>query len=210
MILTDKHQRPDRLINTNTGTVSSAALIKQGDIARMASFGLYRHESIGPGPYGNWMLSADDHGVVYVRQPRVLTPEEIEARREQLQSLRSQERVRRQTETFPHDGHRYLADREESIPLMTAASIAAQAALAAGPDAVAAYEAALGAGWRDADGVARITTATGVLALHSSFVAWGAQCDAASQALKAQINAADPAEFDALEAAITADENWPA
>jgi hypothetical protein len=211
MILTDQHQRPQRLINTGTGTVSSAAIIKQGDYTRMASLGLYRHESRGPGPYGNWMLSADDDGVVYVRQTRALTPEEIEARREQLQSLRSQERVRRQTETFPHtDGHRYLADREESIPLMTAAAINAQSALAAGPDAVAAYEAALGAGWRDADGVARITTATGVLALHSSFVAWGAQCDIASQSLKAQINTANPAGFDALEAAITADESWPA
>jgi hypothetical protein len=210
MILTDQHQAPPHLINTGTGTVASAALIKQGDYTRMASLGLYRHESIGPGPYSEWMAEPDAQGPRYVRQTRALTPEEIEARRKQLQALRSQERVRRQTETFPHDGHRYLADREESIPLMTAAAINAQSALAAGPDAVAAYEAALGAGWRDADGVARITTATGVLALHSSFVAWGAQCDIASQSLKAQINTANPADFDALEAAIIADGSWPA
>jgi hypothetical protein len=35
MILTDQHQAPPRLVNTGTGTVSSAALIKQGDASRM-------------------------------------------------------------------------------------------------------------------------------------------------------------------------------
>jgi hypothetical protein len=35
MILTDQHNRPQRLINTATGTISSAAIIKQGDVARM-------------------------------------------------------------------------------------------------------------------------------------------------------------------------------
>jgi len=209
VIFTDQHKAPPRLINTGAGTVASAALIKQGDIQRMASLGLYRHESIGPGPYGDWELTSDAEGPLYTRQTRDLTPEEIEARREQLQTLRSQERVRRQTGTFPHGEHRYLSDREESIPLLTAASIAAQAALAQGPDAVAAYEAALGAGWRDADGVARIDTALGILELHTSFVAWGAACDQASQALKAQIEAAALAAFDALEAAITDGASWP-
>jgi hypothetical protein len=209
MILTNQHQRAPRLINTGSGTVASAALIQQGDVPRMASLGLYRHESIGAAPYGDWELTSDAEGPLYTRQTRDLTPEEIEARREQLQALRSEERGNRQTDTFPHNGHRYFADRKDSIPLMTAAAINAQSALAAGPEAVAAYEAALGAGWRDAEGVARINTAAGILALHSSFVAWGAQCDAASQALKAQIAAAEPADFDALESSITDDSNWP-
>jgi len=208
-ILTAAHSEPPPVIPTPDGDRYAQQLLHEGDYAAMAAGGLYRHESIGPGPYGAWTLAGDEHGPLYHRITRDLTAEEIEQRREELQALRSAERVRRQTETFPHDGHRYLADREESIPLMTAASIAAQAALAQGPDAVTAYEMALGAGWRDADGVARITTAAGILALHSSFVAWGAQCDIASQALKQQIAVADSADFGALEAAITDDASWP-
>jgi hypothetical protein len=176
----------------------------------MASLGLYRHESTGAAPYGDWELTSDADGPLFVRQTRALTPEEIEARREQLQALRSEERVRRQTGSFPHDGRIYRSDLEESIHLLTAASINAQSALAAGPEAVAAYEAALGDGWRDAAGVARINTAVGILALHGSFVAWGARCDIASQALKAQIAAAAPEDFDALEAAVLDDASWPA
>jgi hypothetical protein len=79
MILTDQHSRSERLINTGTGTVAAAALIKQGDYARMASLGLYRHESIGPGPYGDWELSSDAEGPLYTRQTRELTPEEMTA-----------------------------------------------------------------------------------------------------------------------------------
>jgi hypothetical protein len=77
MILTDQHTRPERLINTGTGTVSLAALIKQGDVARMSTYRLYRHESIGPGPYGDWELTSDAEGPLFVRQTRDLTPEEI-------------------------------------------------------------------------------------------------------------------------------------
>jgi hypothetical protein len=209
MILTDQHTRPERLINTGAGTVSLVALIKQGDVARMSTYRLYRHESIGAGPYADWELSNDAEGPLYVRQTRDLTPEEIEARRERLQDLRSQERVRRQTSGFPHAGHVYRSDREESIPLLTNAVVNAQLAKDAGSDAIAGYEAALGNGWRDIDGVARLKTLPDILALHTSFVAWGAACDRASQALKAQIEAAELAGFDALEAAITDDSNWP-
>jgi hypothetical protein len=35
IVLTDQHQRPQRLDNTGTGTIPSTALIKQGDVARM-------------------------------------------------------------------------------------------------------------------------------------------------------------------------------
>jgi hypothetical protein len=35
IVLADQHQRPQRLVNTGTGTISSTALIKQGDVARM-------------------------------------------------------------------------------------------------------------------------------------------------------------------------------
>jgi hypothetical protein len=79
MILTDQHKRPPRLINTGTGTVAFSALIKQGDVARMSTYRLYRHESIGPGPYGDWELSSDAEGPLFVRQTRELTPEEMTA-----------------------------------------------------------------------------------------------------------------------------------
>jgi len=210
MILTDQHQPPPKTYVHNGMRYATQPLIDAGDYQALADkAGCYRHESEGPGPYTDWTLTSDADGPLYHRTTRERTAEEIEQRREALQTMRSAERVRRQTETFPHDGHQYLADREESVPLMTAASIAAQAALAQGPDAVTAYETALGAGWRDADGVARITTATGILALHSAFVAWGSRCDAASQSLKQQIAAADPADFAELEAAITDDARWP-
>ena len=117
--------------------------------------------------------------------------------------------MRRQTSGFPYDGHTYAADREESIPLMTNAAMSAMTAISSGPEAVAAYESALGGGWRDVDGVARVDTAAGVLALHAAFVAHGAACDVASQALKVQIAEADPADFDAMEVAILDDTNWP-
>jgi hypothetical protein len=78
-VLTEQHQRPPRLIETGTGTISSAALIKQGDYTRMASLGLYRHDSVGPGPYSEWMAEPDTLGPRYVRQTRALTPEEVNA-----------------------------------------------------------------------------------------------------------------------------------
>jgi len=209
MILTPTQKSPPRLIDTGTGTVSSAALIKQNNVRRMASLGLYRHESIGDGPYGEWELSSDHQGPLYTRTTRDLSAEEIEQRREQLQRLRSAERVRRQIGGFLYNGHTYASDREESIPLMTNAAISAQSAISQGPDAVAAYEASLGAGWRDTDGVARINTAAGILALHSAFVSHGAAVDVASQALKARIAAAAPTDFGATEAAITDDASWP-
>jgi hypothetical protein len=203
MILTDQHTRPDRLINTGTGTVSSAALIKQGDIQRMASLGLYRHESIGSGPYGDWELSSDAEGSLYTRQTRDLTPEEIELRREQLQDQRSLRRAEVQASGFMHDGHIYRSDQNSRMDL-TAATLQAQMATD-----VAAFEQTLGEGWRDAIGTPRITTRDGFLALHAALATWLLTVDAASQVLKKRIAGADLAEFDELEAALSGKAGWP-
>jgi hypothetical protein len=111
-----------------------------------------------------------------------------------------------QTAGFTFDGHRYAADREESIPLLLNCVISAQMAMAAGPEAMAGFEAALGDGWRSTDGLGRVTTAAGILALHAAFVAHGAACDRHSQALKAQIEAAEAlAELEAIDL----EAGWP-
>jgi hypothetical protein len=131
---------------------------------------------------------------------------DLEIIRERLQSKRSALRVQHQTGGFMFEGHRYASDRDESIPLLLNCALSAQMVLATGPDAVASFEAALGGGWRSTDGVGRITTATGILALHTAFVAHGAACDHHSQQLKALIAAPD-ADLDALEAEV--ETGWP-
>jgi hypothetical protein len=122
------------------------------------------------------------------------------------QARRSALRLSHQTGGFLYDGNRYASDREESIPLLLNCVIAAQMAMAAGPEAIAAFESALGDGWRSTDGVGRITTAAGILALHTAFVAHGATCDRHSQALKVLIDAAESqAELDAIDI----ESGWP-
>lgn len=130
--------------------------------------------------------------------------------REDANTLRSTERVRRQTGGFPFGGHRYRSDREESIPLMVSAAIHAQVALAMGEEATALYNAALGNGWRDETGTARLTTAQEILGLHGAFVAWGSACDRASQQIAVDIDAAETIEdLEGIIAAIPTDSRWP-
>ena len=132
----------------------------------------------------------------------------IEERRTRLHARRVSLRLQHQTSGFVHDGRVYASDREESIPLLTAATLAAQTALASGAEAVAAFEAALGDGWRSTDGVARITTASGIVALHASFVSHGAACDRRSRVLKALIDSAETlSDLAAVEAELAT--GWP-
>ena len=121
-------------------------------------------------------------------------------RRAALHEARAQARLAAQTGGFRLDGATYASDREESIPLLTNAALSAQLALAQGAEATAAFEAAMGAGWRDTAGVGRIASAVGILTLHGAFVGHGAACDRHSQALKGQIEAAQSvAELDAID-----------
>jgi hypothetical protein len=119
---------------------------------------------------------------------------------------RSAERLRLQTSGFPFADHVFASDREESIPLLSAATLSALMVMGQGAEAIAAFEAALGAGWRDVTGVACVSSAAGILGMHAAFVGWGSACDRASQALAAQIEAAETlAALNAID--LTA--GWP-
>jgi hypothetical protein len=85
-ILTEQHKYPPRLIETPTGYISTDAIIKQNNINRMSIFSLYRHNSIGPGPYTEWLLIYDEIGPLFVRETRELTEEE---KTKQLQNERA-------------------------------------------------------------------------------------------------------------------------
>ena len=181
-------------------------LLQDNDTAKLAALGIYRHYTLpGQAPLGytDWAEGSDENGRYYWCEPAGTAAEIAaaltEQRRRERHGERAMCRLNAQIGGFTCDGHRYASDREESIPLLTAATIAAQSALAQGPEASAAYDAAMGAGWRSDDGAARIASAVGILALHGAFVAHGAACDRHSQALKGQIEAATTvAELDAI------------
>jgi hypothetical protein len=93
---------------------------------------------------------------------------------------------------------------------MVSAAIHAQVAIAMGEEATVLYNAALGNGWRDETGTARLTTAQEILGLHGAFVAWGAANDRASQQIAADIEAAETVEaLEAIISAIQTDARWP-
>ena len=195
--LTTTHQTPPAHINLDGMLHPTAEAIATHDLARLAELGIWPHETAdGPAPLGHtpWVEMTGGQGHYYWREP-LGTAEEIaaalvEQKRQELQGARTHQRLVAQTGGFSYEGRRYASDREESIPLLTAATITAQLSLAQGLDATSAFEAALGAGWRDMEGVPRIATALGILGLHAAFVAHGAACDRHSQALKAALEAA--------------------
>lgn len=211
LYLTSDHKTPIASITHNGKVIPTAPLIARNDTTRLAEIGAaYPHHRLEPGiPYplgkewvemdGEWF--EETRGTIEEQQAATLN-----ARRVELQSLRSAKRVEMQTAGFSYDGNRYAADRDESIPLLLNCVISAQMALAAGPEAVAGFEAALKDGWRSIDGVGRVKTAQGVLALHAAFVAHGAECDRHSQDLKSQIAQAETlAELEAIDI----DSGWP-
>ena len=149
----------------------------------------------------------------WVREPNG-TPEEREAaelnqRRADLQAQRSAATVAHQTGGFVYQGDVYASDLARSIPLLQATITAIQLTVAAGAPMDQPL-AMLGDGWRSDDGVARLTTPAEMISLWEAFIAHGAACDAAGQAFKAQIDAAETlADLDAVEAAIADPANWP-
>lgn len=214
MFLTSTHQPASARVTLGAGIVSSSALIECGDIAALSSAGLYRHiTAAGAAPLGytEWVESVDEHGALYTREPAGTEEERLAVllatEKESAQERRAAQRLSAQTGGFTFAGATFASDREESIPLLTNAALSAQMALAQGPEAAAAFGAALGDGWRDTTGTGRITTAEGILALHAAFVSHGAACDRHSQSLKAAIDAAQSVEeLDAID--LTA--GWPA
>jgi hypothetical protein len=205
MYLTATHQSPPSHITADGKRWPVATLIARDDREKLASLGVYWHRpDTEPGPHGPWEFVDGE----YRREPIVPSEaEQLATRKAQMQSTRSARRVQAQTSGFAFDGNTYASDRDESIPLLSNVAISAQIALSQGADAVASFETALGEGWRSIDGVGRITTAAGILALHAAFVAHGAACDRNSQVLKAQIEAAETLmDLDAIDT----EAGWPA
>lgn len=120
---------------------------------------------------------------------------ELDARKRQAQRRRRAVRQRAIDGGFVVGGARVQSDLESRLLLQGAVALA-QAAIAAGTEAD--YAASLGEGWRDADDGIVATDAAGMLALGQALAAHIAACDAASQATKAAIVAAE--DFAALAA----------
>jgi hypothetical protein len=182
--------------------IPTGPLITQGNTARLAELGIYpHHRNTQPAPLGiEWTLIDGEWHELPKGTPEEREAATLNARRAEMQSRRSARRVNAQTAGFTFDGNRYAGDREESIPLLLNCVISAQMAMAAGPEAAAGFEAALGDGWRSTDGVGRVKAAAGILALHAAFVSHGAACDRHSQDLKAQIAEAETlAELEAID-----------
>jgi hypothetical protein len=210
MYQTADHQ----IVPMTVGGKPTMPLLQANDTAKLAALGIFRHYTLpghAPLGYTDWAESSDENGTYYWCEPAGTAAEIAAALTEQRRRERHGERTMRrlaaQTGGFAFAGATYASDLEESIPLLTNAAISAQMALAQGPEAAAAFGAALGDGWRDTTGTGRITTAEGILSLHAAFVSHGAACDRHSQSLKAAIDAAQSVEeLDAID--LTA--GWPA
>jgi hypothetical protein len=208
LYLTSDHKTPIASITHNGKVIPTAPLIARGDTAKLRELGIYpHHPNTDPAPLGvEWVLEGSEYYQRPIGTPEARDAAQLDAAKSAKQSERSQLRVEKQTGGFTFDGARYASDREESIPLLSNCAINAMAALSAGSEAVAAFSAALGDGWRSLDGIGRVTTAEGIIGLHTAFVAHGAACDHHSQTLKAQIEAAETlAELEAIDV----EAGWP-
>jgi len=203
VILTDQHQSPPRLVNAGDGTVSSAAVIKQGDVGRLAELGLYRHESEGSGPHDDWALASDAEGPLYTRQTRALTAAELDAAREQKRNELYRRRVQAEKADFTHsDGRQYDGGDDTLHRLSVVARQITLALMAGTPDDTVVVQ----GGWRDVNDVGGPSTIAELQALLDSHYQHGVACEANSQTLKAAINAAaTAADLDAIDL----EAGWP-
>ena len=84
--------------------------------------------------------------------------------------------------------------------------MAVTATLVSGPETVV-----IQSGWRDIEGTPRLFTAAEILTAQQSLLAFGAACDAVSQVIAAEIDAAETEEaVDTLLGQIPTDPRWPA
>jgi hypothetical protein len=117
-------------------------------------------------------------------------PIDLEQYRATKHRHRQQALSEAQYSTFIYNGNTYDCD-DNSRSLINGAVVLASVALGAGTqEALDDYTAALGAGWRDADGTPRITTAMEMIALGQALAAHIATTDAIGQVHKAAIDAA--------------------
>ena len=132
------------------------------------------------------------------RQAWVVSGRALEEVREELHARRKAQRTAEEVAGFTYREHRVDSDRDSILRITQAAAVAMQALQAGGEHAVA---------WTCADGSELPLDAPGVIGLQQALAAHGAACHARSQALKAEIEAAET--LTGL-AAIDIEAGWPA
>ena len=169
---------------------------------------LLPHRGAALAPYG-WappVFGHDDLGrpCALILPAEAPPPPPLAQVQAEAHAQRTAERYAREATQYPHAGHRYDCDERSAIRWGLVVSMALLA-MGSDPDAVI-----VPSGWRDTEGTPRLYTAAQILAAQQSLLLWGAQCDAASQAIGADIDAAtDTAAAQAILAAIPTDARWP-
>ena len=127
-------------------------------------------------------------------------------KKDKAHEVRRAERMRREATTYPHGGHRYDCDVRSAQRWALVLPMAVTATLVSGPETVV-----IQSGWRDIEGTPRLFTAAEILTAQQSLLAFGAACDAVSQVIAAEIDAAETEEaVDTLLGQIPTDPRWPA
>ena len=130
----------------------------------------------------------------------------LQQKKDEAHEARRKERTRREATTYPHDGHRYDCDVRSAQRWALVFPMAVTAMLTSGPGSVV-----MQSGWRDIEGTPRLFTAAEILSAQQSLLAFGATCDAVSQVIAAEIDAAETEEaVDTLLGQIPTDPRWPA
>jgi hypothetical protein len=124
----------------------------------------------------------------------------IAKRREEKRKERKRALWSAQNTTFSYDSHDYDCNVNSRL-LITAAYSLATGAIAAGTQqALDDFSATLGAGWRDADGIPRLTSAAEIVGLGQALMTHIAITDSVSEGHKAAINDAQTlAELDLID-----------
>ena len=134
---------------------------------------------------------------------RLATDDEVlSASKAEANTLRRDRRTQAELAGFSHQGHPLDSDRDSILRIANAAASALSAILTQQP-----WETS----WRCADETDLPLDAPGMLALQGALAYHGQACHSASQAISADIEAAETvAQIEALIAALPTDPRWPA
>jgi hypothetical protein len=182
-ILTTSHAEPPIKVETPTGAEYFQHLLHRLSYAELSALGLYRHVSIGDGPYTEWTLIEDEDGPLYQRETRERTPKEAEAYKRLLLKNLYRRRVQAELSPFLHEGRRYDGG-DDSVKRFATVSQQITWALMAGADASTVI---IPGGWRDVDGVGGPQTISEVQSMFQSHYTHMTACEANSQRLKQEI-----------------------
>lgn len=184
---------PEKTIGTNADLVA-LGYPELEDVARPADQPGYIIGEGQPEEYepGKW------------RQTWTQTPKDLEVYRAEKHAERKDAVLVAKYSTFKHDEYTYDCDKD-SVQLLAEFTALANHAIKDGTqEALKAYSALLGDGWRDDNGVPRITTAGGILAISNSLAAHIRKVDDAGQIKKSAIDAANSVdELSAIDFDIT-------